>query len=277
MNYVAYIVYGKNEGYFLGAKFSILSLLANNTDELKIVVLTDNENYFQGLPVITLPLTQDEKDNWSLNGRYHFRIKNRGLDKIITTLNLSDLDKIIALDTDTYFKKPITPIFDAIDNRHSTIFRNEGKIRDKPRFKVYKDALDGKHFTTPSGSTYTLSADAEMWGTLLWGFQISNRHLLDKADDIMLCLLEVVVSHTIEPFSLSESIKSDHNLFESKAYVLNYSTSGKKRHALRIITKFFEHNSKLTWIELAKKTNYLNLKRNLFSLLRSRYKRYFLK
>ena len=86
MNYVAYIVYGKNEGYFLGAKFSILSLLANNTDELKIVVLTDNEHYFQGLPIITLPLSQDEKDNWSLNDRYHFRIKNRGLDKIITSL-----------------------------------------------------------------------------------------------------------------------------------------------------------------------------------------------
>ena len=276
MNYVAYIVYGKNEGFFLGAKFSILSLLANNTDELKIVVLTDNEHYFQGLPIITLPLSQDEKDNWSLNDRYHFRIKNRGLDKIITSLNLSDRDKIIAIDTDTYFKKPITPVFDAIDNEHSTIFRNEGKIREKPRFKVYKDALNEKHFTTPSGLTYTLSADAEMWGTLLWGFQISNRHLLDKADDIMLCLLEVVDSHTIEPFSLSESIKSEHNLFESKAYVLNYSTSGKKRHALRMITKFFESNSQLTCFDLARKTKHLNLKRNLFSLLRSRYERYFL-
>jgi len=277
MNYVAYIVYGKNDGYFIGAKFSILSLIANSSDELKIVVLTDNEEYFQGLPVTTLPLSQREKDNWSLNDRYHFRIKNRGLNKIIITLDLSDEDKIIAIDTDTYFKRPIKPIFDAIDNEHSTIFRNEGKIREKPRFKVYKDALNGKYFTTPSGLTYTLSADAEMWGTLLWGFQISNRHLLDKADDIMLCLLEVVDSHTIEPFSLSESIKSEHNLFESKAYVLNYSTSGKKRHALRIITNFFENNSQLTWIDLAKKTKHLNLKRNLFSLLRSRYERYFLK
>jgi len=277
MNYIAYIVYGKNEGYFLGAKFSILSILANNADELKIVVLTDNDNYFQSLPVTTLPLTQDEKDNWSLNDRYHFRIKNRGLDKIITALNLSNEDKIIAIDTDTYFQQPISPIFKAIDYKNSTIFRNEGKIREKSRFKVYKDALDGNQFTTPNGQTYTLSKNAEMWGTLLWGFQVSNRHLLDKADDIMLCLLEVVDSHTIEPFSLSESIKSEHNLFESKAYVLNYSTSGKKRHALKIITKFFEKNSHLTWIDLAKKTKHINLKRNLFSLLRSRYERYFLK
>ena len=277
MNYVAYIVYGKNEGYFLGAKFSILSLLANNTDELKIVVLTDNENYFQGLPVITLPLTQDEKDNWSLNNRYHFRIKNRGLNKIITDLNLSDENKIIAIDTDTYFTPPIAPIFKAIDQENSTMFKNEGKIREKSRFNVYKDALDEKYFTTPNKATYTLSMDAEMWGALLLGFQISNKHLLDQADDLMLCLLGVVDAHTIEQFALSESIKSEHNLFESKAYVLNYSTSGKKRHALRIITKFFEHNSKLTWIELAKKTNYLNLKRNLFSLLRSRYERYFSK
>ena len=277
MNYVAYIVYGKDEGYFLGAKFSILSLLTNNTDELKIVVLTDNENYFQGLPVITLPLTQDEKDNWSLNNRYHFRIKNRGLNKIITDLNLSDENKIIAIDTDTYFTQPIAPIFKAIDQENSTMFKNEGKIREKSRFNVYKDALDGKHFTTPNKATYTLSMDAEMWGALLLGFQISNKHLLDKADDLMLCLLGVVDAHTIEQFALSESIKSEHNLVESKAYVLNYSTSGKKRHALRIITKFFENYSQLTWIELAKKTKYLNLKRNLFSLLRSRYERYFSK
>jgi len=229
------------------------------------------------LPVITLPLTQDEKDNWSLNNRYHFRIKNRGLNKIITDLNLSDENKIIAIDTDTYFTQPIAPIFKAIDQENSTMFKNEGKIREKSRFNVYKDALDGKHFTTPNKATYTLSMDAEMWGALLLGFQISNKHLLDKADDLMLCLLGVVDAHTIEQFALSESIKSEHNLVESKAYVLNYSTSGKKRHALRIITKFFENYSQLTWIELAKKTKHLNLKRNLFSLLRSRYERYFSK
>ena len=63
MNHIAYIVYGENEDYFLSAKFSILSILANNADELKIVVLTDKENYFQDLPIITLPLSQLEKDS----------------------------------------------------------------------------------------------------------------------------------------------------------------------------------------------------------------------
>jgi len=277
MNHIAYIVYGENEDYFLSAKFSILSILANNADELKIVVLTDKENYFQDLPIITLPLSQLEKDSWSLNDRYHFRIKNRGLKKIIDFLSPQPEDKIIAFDTDTYFNAPLTPLFDLILKSRSVMFRNEGEIRKNRRFKIYDDVLRDRNFHTPLGKNYTLSEGAEMWGALLCGIQVNNAFILDEADDIMLLLLDHVASHTIEQFALTEAIKNRHEIYEGKRFVFNYSSSGKKRHALRIIKKFFESNAHLTWTELAKKTKHLNLKRNLFSLLRSRYERYFLK
>ena len=277
MNFVAYVVYGKNEDYFLSAKFSILSVLANNTDELKIVVLTDNENYFQDLPIITLPLSQLEKDSWSLNDRYHFRIKNRGLKKIIDFLSPEPEDKIIAFDTDTYFNAPIKPLYDLITKSSSVMFRNEGRIRKNIRFKTYYNVLSGRNFQTPLGKNYTLSDEAEMWGALLCGIQVNNVSILDEADDIMLLLLNHVASHTIEQFALAETIKAHHQIHEGKAHVLNYSSSGKKRHAIKIIRSFFASSKQYSYEELAQRTKDINLKRNFFQLIRSRYERYFLK
>lgn len=274
MNYVVYIVYGSNDGYFIGAKFSILTLLAHNKSKLNIVILTDRPEYFSELPATIFNLTASQKRQWSINGRYHFRIKNRGLAYVIDTLRLNNMDKIIAVDTDGYFTSSIDELFERINSENSTIFRNEGAIRGKKRFKVYQDALDGKSFRTPANKIYQLSSNAEMWGTLLWGFQASNRAVLDVADDIMLCLLDLVDSHTIEPFALTEAIKADHNLFESKQYVENYSTSGKKRFALTVLQRFFDDLSGSTIEEQIEASKTVKLSRNFMQLIKSRYERY---
>lgn len=274
MNYVTYIVYGENDGYFIGARFSMLTLLAHNTSAVGVLILTDRPEYFSDLPATVLELSSTQKRRWSLDGRYHFRIKNRGLAFVIEALNLDDSDKIIAVDTDGYFESSIGELFERINSTNSTIYRNEGAIRQKKRFKVYKDALDGKIFTTPTNKIYRLSPKAEMWGTLLWGFQISNKTILDAADDIMLCVLDVVDAHTIEPFALTEAIKSDHNLFESKQYVKNYSTSGKKRFALTVLQKFFDDLSGSPIEKQVEASKTIKLSRNFTQLIKSRYERY---
>jgi len=274
MNFIAYVVYGEKEDYFLNAKFSILSILANNQSKPQIVVLTDNIKCFENLPICIIPLSQDEKADWSLNNRYHFRIKNRGLRKIIDFLCLDPKDKIIAFDTDTYFNAPIKPLFDLISESSSVMFRNEGKIYKKSRFKDYDKALRDRSFRTPLGRNYTLSSDAEMWGALLCGIQVCNASFLDEADDIMLLLLDHVASHTIEQFALAEIIKAHHIIYEGKAHVLNYSSSGKKRHATKIIRSFFASSKQYSWEELAQKTKHINLRRNFFQFIKSRYKRY---
>lgn len=274
MNYVTYIVYGDNDGYFTGARFSILTLLAHNASAAQVLILTDRPSYFSDLPATVLELSAMQKRQWSLDGRYHFRIKNRGLAFVIEALKLDDSDKIVAVDTDGYFTSAISELFEKINPATSTIFRNEGAIREKKRFNVYKEALDGKTFTTPANNIYRLSPNAEMWGTLLWGFQIANKTILDTADDIMLCLLDVVNAHTIEPFALTEAIKADHSLFESKQYIKNYSTSGKKRFALKVLNTFFNEFSNAPIEEQIEASITVNLSRNFFQLVRSRYERY---
>jgi len=59
--------------------------------------LTENPEKFAGYPINILLLNDKQKDEWSLSGRYHFRIKNRGLAFVIDSLNLKNSDKILGV------------------------------------------------------------------------------------------------------------------------------------------------------------------------------------
>ena len=125
-----YIVYGDDQGYYDGAKYSFLTFMnwIKVNDPIDIVVLTEKPEEFSQYPITTLPLSTQQKDNWSLNGKYHFRIKNRGLAYVMDHLNLTANDKILFLDTDTavkeqpeLFKKYFAKIIPPEDNKFAAL------------------------------------------------------------------------------------------------------------------------------------------------------------
>ena len=144
---ICYIVYGDNMDYYNSTKFSILTLL-NYTDNanIDIVVLTENPNKFKDYPITTIKLSQTQKNDWSLDGKYHFRIKNLGLQYILKTLGLSKNDKILFFDADIYFNKNPLVLFDLITDTQIVMYKNEGYIYKKKRFNYYKNNLKGKLF-----------------------------------------------------------------------------------------------------------------------------------
>ena len=84
-----YIVYGEDKAYYDGAIFSFLTFnyWIKDENEIEIVVLTEKPEVFIDYPVKTIPISQKQKKQWSLNGSYHFRIKNRGLAFVMDELN----------------------------------------------------------------------------------------------------------------------------------------------------------------------------------------------
>lgn len=64
------------------------------------------------------------------------------------------------------------------------------------------------------------------------------RPSLDWADNLMQKFFDIVPAHTIEPFSLSESLLREYKIVEGKSFVSLYSTSRKKEHAMPIINDF---------------------------------------
>ncbi len=269
---VLYIVYGDDQTYYDGAKFSFLTFMnwTVEKDSIEYVVLTEKPTEFSDYPVTVLSISPEQKKEWSLNGKYHFRIKNKGMSYIIKELGLVDSDKIIFFDTDTYFKNSPLNLFNLINEKQALLYLNEGLIYSRRRFNVYIKSLENVPIKIDN-ELYLLSKKSSMWGSLMVGLMPNMLSRLDWADKLMLKFVELVPAHTIEPFSLAESLIRKFSIVEGKKYVSLYSTSRKKDFCRGILKNFFleYHSYPLNeQIILAQK---VKMKRPLFVVLKQRF------
>jgi hypothetical protein len=273
-----YIVYGEDQTYYDGAIFSLLTFKKwlSHSDKIEIVILTEKPEKFQGYPLNILPISERQKDEWSLNGEYHFRIKNRGLAYVMDVLKLKGQDKILFLDVDTYFHKSPLPLFDLIMPNQALFYLNEGLIYKRKRFFTYIENLEDKKIDI-DGEIYELSKKSAIWGSLMIGITNNMRPSLDWADKLLLKFFDLVPSHTIEPFALSESLLRKYRLVEGKQYVNLYSTSRKKKYAGKIISLFLRKNRLLPIDEQVYLAQKIKIKRPLAVLIMQRISEYFKK
>jgi hypothetical protein len=267
-----YIIYGEDQGYYDGAKFSYLTFMnwVSEKDNIETVILTQKPEEFDNLPATIISISEKQKKDWSLDGKYHFRIKNRGLSYVMSKLNLINEDKILFFDTDTYFHKSPLPLFDLIQPGQALFYLNEGRINHRKRFKVYVENLDEKKIIVDS-QNYELTENSRMWGSLMVGIMPNMKPSLDWADKLMLELINIVPAHTIEPFSLSEALLRKYKIVEGKDYVSLYSTSRKKIHATEILSKFFEDYSDIRLEDKIKLAQKVKIKRSFIKVLKQRF------
>ena len=266
-----YIVYGDDQTYYDGARFSFTTFMnwVDHSSNIFPVVLTEKPEKCKGLPMKILKMSEKQKNEWSLNGAYHFRIKNRGLAFVMDELNLIDSDKVLFFDTDTYFNKSPLPLFDLIKSNQALFYLNEGLIYDRKRFDVYVKNLKGRKITIDD-EIYELSTKSALWGSLMVGITANMRPSLEWADKLMIKFYDLVPSHTIEPFSLSESLLRKYRIVEGKFYVSLYSTSRKKDYAKDILSSFFNKNKLLTFDEQVRLAQSIKIKRPLSVILKQR-------
>ena len=181
-----YIVYGDDQAYYDGAIFSYLTFKnwISDDDQIEVVVLTEKPEKFSDYPIKVFLMNQEQKNDWSLRGKYHFRIKNRGLAFIMDKLELKNFDKILFFDTDTYFHKSPLPLFDLIQPNQALFYLNEGLIYDRKRFSVYVDNLEGIKIEIDN-EFYELSKKSALWGSLMVGITANMRSSLDWADKLL--------------------------------------------------------------------------------------------
>jgi len=271
---ILYIVYGDDQSYYDGAKFSFLTFMnwILKEDPIEIVVLTEKPEEFAGFPVSLFSISDKQKNEWSLNGSYHFRIKNRGMAYIMDKLELKDKDKIIFFDTDTYFYKSPLSLFDLITPEQALFYLNEGLIYDRKRFKVYIKHLEGKIIEIDNNS-YQLTKKSSMWGSLMVGLMPNMRSSLEWADKLMIKFVDLVPAHTIEPFSLSETLLRKYTIAQGKKYVSLYSTSRKKEYCAKVLSIFFMKYKSFPINEQIQLSQKVQMKRPFFVVLKQRFSR----
>ena len=102
------------------------------------------------------------------------------------------------------------------------------------------------------------------------GITGNMRSSLEQADKLMLKLFEIVPSHTIEPFSLSETLLKKYKIVEGKNFVSLYSTSRKKQYAKNILSKFLKENMNLDIDKKVRLAQTIKIKRPLFIIIKQR-------
>ena len=269
-----YIVFGENKSYYDGAKFSLLTFMnwVSNKDPVEIVILTENPDEFESYPVTVFQMSTQQKTEWSLNGKYHFRIKNRGMAYIMDRLELTEQDKILFLDADTYFHKSPLTLFDLIQPNQALFYLNEGLIYKRKRFNIYVKHLEGKSIEI-EGRNYELSKQSILWGSLMVGIMPNMRPSLEWADLLMLKFYEIVPVHTIDSFALSETLSREYKIVEGKNFVSLYSTSRKKEYAIKVLTDFFIHNESKSIAEKVYLAQKVKIKRSIMTILKQRFSR----
>jgi len=271
-----YIVYGEDQTYYDGAIFSFLTFKNWFLDQsnIELVVLTEKPEKFKGYPFTTLLMSKQQKKEWSLNGAYHFRIKNRGLAFVMDKLKLKGFDKILFMDTDTYFHKSPLQLFDLIQSNQALFYLNEGLIYNRKRFLTYVENLEGIKIEI-DGEIYELSKKSALWGSLMVGIGCNMRSSLDWADKLMLKFFDLVPSHTIEPFALSESLLRKYKMVEGKKFVSLYSTSRKKEYAKNILSNFFLENKFSPIDKQVRLAQNVQIKRPILIIFKQRFQRLF--
>lgn len=242
LNTIEYVIvcYGQQLGYHHGAKLQILTAYKKwySDPRSKICVVTDRPDLFTKYPCRILPLTDANKLNWSLNGLQHFGIKLMAFHWAMST---SKQDVCFLVDTDMLWRRDPRELLNHVGADKSIMYKKEGLIFNSKNLssKRFEEGLSGKAFRL-SWCKYSLTAASEMWASNIIGLTQYNYNLIEKAHELFENLEPDVDAHTVEQFSVSETLRLHrHEKYEARNWFSNWSSSGRKNYVTPVLKSFF--------------------------------------
>src|SRR5205823_3852216 len=172
MNTLLYLLYGGAEEFQLELTYSVLSALARSAGEsgnLRIVLSSDERTRREDLPVEHLPFSNEELHEWTFGGRFNHGAKIGALRKAGGVYD----GKLALIDTDTYFLRDPSEIFDRIDDSHVVMHADEGPLRDHGQIASYRQLMQG--YPGP----YRFDEDSHMFNSGVVGIGDTPRALIN--------------------------------------------------------------------------------------------------
>lgn len=259
---LVYIVYGDDEIYYQGVQISILSFFSHVSEAERplVVVLSERPEFFDDFPVLTLPLSQQQKTQWATD-EYWYRLKTLGLAHVITTLQANNLvddnSKFLFFDTDTYFEKNPMPLYEMIGHDKVVMYKKEPKIFVRKKYRPYVSGIAERAGTTGLAGetvtyeygTYQLEKNANMWSSLIMGVMTHSLSSLQQAAALMYPVRELTYARTVEQFCFAEVFKQRYSLRQGKAYVRHYSRKRQKQWVAEQLTGYYQSQHTMSFEE----------------------------
>jgi hypothetical protein len=268
------VAYGQELGYHHGAKFQILSAWQNwySKPDIGVCVVTDKPELFEDYPVRLVKITEPDAYEWSLSGTQHFGIKLRSLEKAMLSGNV---DISLLLDTDTYWKKNPRSLAKRIKPNHAVMFCDEGQIKGTRNVSINRFNEGLEKLEIPWANTiYKLSNLSHMYNSSIVGLHKSNIDLLARAFELFSALEPHVEAHTVEQFSLGETLRLNGvSVSFGSRYTRDWSSIGRKNYATPILKDFFETFGEHDFDTHLKQLDSIKIRRPLKTLIQQKIAR----
>ncbi len=190
MNVILFVLYGENREYHLELTYSVLSawrFLRSGDNNTRIVLFADRPNLRPDLPVECVEISKDTLTQWRLGGRYSHAIQVYALHHALERFR----DKVILVDTDTYFKAHPKLLFDRISSGRAVMHKDEGPLGSSPDRLVFEELVAK---CTGDLGGYPVSMTTRMFNGGVVGLSPSDKEHLA---DVKRCMEEVLDTHPV--------------------------------------------------------------------------------
>jgi hypothetical protein len=233
MNYIVYQAHTRDDIYYQTI-YSIYSLAVQQASQpVTILLYTDNIPFFEErlahLPVCYEQVTPNILTEWVGKHNFVFRAKIRMLQDALRKYT----GNFLYLDSDTYFKTPIAPVFDRIEAGELFMHCFEKNL---DRSKLYGPLLN--YTTEIDGKPVTFTREVEIWNAGAIGLTQGGKTLLDRALTLTDQLLEYYRRFVVEQFSVSYIFQTTSKIQSLEPYIFHYWDLKEFRSYLRQI---FQH------------------------------------
>ena len=240
-NYLVYQSYGSKD-ILNECVYSILSLLKFGREKInyKIIIYTDQPEYFVVLPadlVSCIKLDEQTITEYKGEQNFIFRVKIKILQDCFTRFS----GKILYVDSDIYFLKPIDAMFDYISTNHFLMCNNEGRLKDgnSKTFRGFVRFIRNKKKFLSSKNIVGLTPDSFMWNAGVLGVSTDRRDILDEVLFITDSIYSIFDSHVVEQMTFSYFLTKYGSLRESLDYVFHYWNFKEYR---TVLSEFFAYH-----------------------------------
>ncbi len=247
MNYLVYQSYG-NKDILNECCYSILSLLKHgiNKNEIRIVIYTDQPEYFSFLPANNMEFVRmDAAIIADYKGEHAFvhRLKIKVLLDAATRFKGS----ILYVDSDIYFLKSIEPLVASISKTNLLMCNNEGMIHTGGNRIFEKFSSFIKNNTDYlTENNIPIPYDITMWNAGVIGFLSTEKELLEKVLFTNDTIYEKFQSHVVEQLSFSYQLQQHGTLNKSTDYLYHYWNFKEFRI---VLAEFFQYHLNRSSVE----------------------------
>lgn len=239
--------------------YSILSYLKfHKEDENLIIILTDNADFFKkriSNNIIYHELNEEKIKLWKGKHNFVHRVKVKVIQDVVSKYE----GNFLYLDSDTYFIKNCSEIFENINSNAIYFDKCEGKLIDNKggiARKMKAFLKNESEFKIPSlNESLKIDSDFTVWNAGVIGFNSSYSNQLIMVEELVDELYSKNQLFVMEQISFNYFFQRKTKPLESKNHIHHYWYFKEFRG---VLSHFFEHNKSKSFEEMIVEIDKIN-------------------